>query len=147
MASGGWGELGGQRGCLGCSPGHGGAVGAGCAQGAICARGDKACSAGGVGMVDQLRARRFSAALLSVSGLGLVGRWRWAAGNVLDKAREAGEGCCCECTVGQRVGARHGMAVQLGGRGDVGVGLVRLEGDKDDQSTLQLLDKINPKEY
>ena len=101
----------------------------------VCASGNRACSGGSVGMLDHLRARRFLAALLSVSGLGLVGRWRWTTGDVLDMAREAGEVCCCECTVGRRGVAQHGNAVQLGGRGCAGVGLVGLEGDKDDQST------------
>ena len=120
MASGGYDALGGERGCLGCSPGRGGAVGTGWCQGMVCASGDRACSGGGVGMLDRLRARRFLAALLSVSGLGLVGRWRWTTGNVLDMRRGAGEGYCCECIGGRRGGARHGMAVQLGCRGDVG---------------------------
>ena len=66
---------------------------------------------------------------------------------MLDKVREGEVVCCCECTVGRRGVARHGNAVQLGGRGCAGVGLVRLEGDKYDDSTLQLLDKINPKLY
>ena len=146
-ASGGYEALGGERGCLGCSPGRGGAPGVGWCQGVVCASGDRACSGGGVGMLDRLRARRFLAALLSVSGLGLVGRWSWTTGNLLDMVRETGEGGCCECMVGQRERARHGSAVQLGVREEAGVGLVRLEGDKDDQSTLQLLDKINPKQY
>ena len=95
-------------------------MGAGCCQGAVCASGDMACSGGGVGMLDRFRARLFLAALLSVSGLGLVGRWRWTTGKLLDMRRGAGEGCCCECIVGRRGGARHGMAVQLGGREEAG---------------------------
>ena len=74
MASGGCEALGGERGCLGCSLGRGGAAGAGCCQGMVCASGDRACSGGSVGMLDRLHARRFLAALPSVSGLGLVGR-------------------------------------------------------------------------
>ena len=97
-------------------------------------------------MLDKLRARRFLAALPSVSGLGLVGRWRWTTSKLLDMRRGAGEGCCCECTVVRRERARHGSAVRLGGREEAGVGLVWLEGGQDDQSTTELLDKISPKQ-
>ena len=145
-ASGGCGALGGERGCLECSPGQGGEVGSGWCQGAVCASGDSARSGGSVSLLDKLRAWRFLAALPSVSGLGLVGRWRWTTGNVLDMARGAGEGCCCKCTVGRRERARHGSAVQLGGREETEVGLVWLEGGQDDQSTTELLDKISPKQ-
>ena len=105
-------------------------MGAGWCRAAACARGDSKRSAGGVGMLDKLRARRFLAALPSVSGLGLVGRWRWTTGQVLDMARGAGEGCCCRCTVGRRDGARHGYAVRLGGREEAGLVWSSLRGDK-----------------
>ena len=44
-------------------------------------------------MVDRLRARRFLAVLVAVLGLGLVGRWRWTTGDVLDMVGEAGGYC------------------------------------------------------
>ena len=88
-------------------------MGAGWCQGAVGASGDSACSAGGVGMVDRLGARRFLVVLVAVLGLGLVGRWRWTTGYLQDTVDGAGGGCGLLSPVGCPSGGSALMAMTI----------------------------------
>ena len=88
-------------------------MGAGWCRAAACARGDSARSAGGVGMVDRLGARRFLVVRVAVLGLGLVGRWRWTTGYLQDTVDGAGGGCGLLSPVGCPSGGSALMAMTI----------------------------------